>query len=320
MFKLKQARTDKRLTEEAVEWFVRLQDENCNDDDWTLFSEWIAQSESHAQAYEEAQTLWHSLDSLKSLEVPSLDKARRKPSSSLQTAAKISALSLLLAVSGGLYYEQQLEFTSYSSSANQRHAITLNDGSQIDMNANTRLKVKLSLLQREIHLEQGEALFNVSHEWFRSFAVQTGDLEILDIGTRFNVIQREKSVEVSVLEGEVQLNDDQNIEDVSIRAGYSRHYYADSSLSPVTRIKPKTVTAWTKGLLIFDHTPLKKVVAEIERYHQLKFVFANRLLENETLSGTFKVTDLNGFLLALKTMLPITIQHQDKQTIVLQNR
>lgn len=312
---------DKHLTEEAVEWFVRLQDENCDDNDWVLFSEWVAQSEAHSQAYEQVQTLWHSLDSLKTIDIPDLAKARRKPPPSrLQTITNVSALSLLLAVSAGLYYEQQLEFIHYSTSQNQRRTITLEDGSQIDMNANTRIKVKLSLLQRNIHLEHGEALFDVSHEWLRSFTVHTEKLEILDIGTRFNVLQRKKSVEVAVLEGEVQINDGQNIEDVSIRAGYSRHYYYDSSLSPVANIQPQVVTAWLGGNLIFDHTPLKKVVKEIERYHQIKFVFSDSVLAKETLSGTFKVADLSGFLLALKSMLPIEVQQQENQTIVLKNR
>jgi len=319
MLKLK-ADKNKRLTEEAIEWFVRLQDENCHENEWLLFSTWIAQSDAHAQAYEQAQTLWHSLDSLKSLDVPNLDKARRKPPTPLQTATKVSALSLLVAISGVVYYEQQLEFTPYSTAINQRRTITLDDGSQVDMNANTRIQVKLSLLQRKIHLEQGEALFNVGDEWLRPFSVHVAQLKIKDIGTRFNVIQRKKSIEISVLEGEVQLSDGGDINDVSIQAGYSRHYYNDSSLSPVASIKPQAVTAWTKGNLMFDHTPLKKVVAEIERYHQVKFIFADTVLENETLSGTFKAADLKGFLLALKTILPIVIRHENTQTIVLQNR
>lgn len=70
---------------------------------------------------------------------------------------------------------------------------------------------------------------------------------------------------------------------------------------------------------MFNHTPLIQVVAELERHHNLRFIFADATLENETLSGSFEATDLNPFLHAIEKILPVRTQRQ-KQTVVLSRR
>ncbi|MDO9214082.1 MAG: DUF4974 domain-containing protein [Methylococcales bacterium] len=68
---------------------------------------------------------------------------------------------------------------------------------------------------------------------------------------------------------------------------------------------------------MFKRAPLRQVTAELERYHPVKFVFANQELAHETLSGTFEANNLEPFLHAIETLLPVRAKHQGK-TIVLQ--
>ena len=68
------------------------------------------------------------------------------------------------------------------------------------------------------------------------------------------------------------------------------------------------LTAWVNGQLVFKRTPLREVMAELERYHPVQFTFADPKLAQETLSGTFNSDDIDPFLHALETILPVQAQ------------
>ena len=57
-----------------------------------------------------------------------------------------------------------------------------------------------------VHLECGKMLANVPH-WATGFTVRTKELEIIDLGTLFSVQANERSSDVFVLKGSVQVNE-----------------------------------------------------------------------------------------------------------------
>lgn len=301
---------------QAVTWFVRLQSEQCSEQDQQLFDDWLAKNPAHIAAYTKAEQLWGNFDTLKTLDIPALNAARQtKPSKSpLSTIASLLIASTLL---GLAYTEYSAETLTYTAKHGEHQHIVLADNSQIDLNTDTQLQVKISLLQRQVVLLHGEALFTVAHEPIRPFTVQADSLRIRDIGTRFNVHLKPESVAVAVLEGEVELDNEQTVSHESLSAGNQRVYTKTTGLSQSETITSDTVTAWLDGHLIFKHTPLREVTAELERYHSVKFVFANPELAQETLSGTFEANNLEPFLHGVETLLPIRIKQQGK-TILLQ--
>lgn len=306
-----------RQLKQAVTWFVRLQSDQCSQQDQQLFDLWLAKEPAHRAAYTKAEQLWSNFDDLKTLsDIPALTEARKaKPTKShLSTIASLLLITTLLA---GAYLEYSAETLSYTTAQGEHRHIVLADNSQIDLNTNTQLHVKISLLQRQVRLVQGEALFTVNHEPLRPFTVQANELRIRDIGTRFNVHLEPERVAVAVLDGEVELDDGQSVNHQSLLAGNQRVYTKNTGLSQSETVTSDTVTAWLNGHLVFKRTPLNQVTAELERYHPVKFVFANPELAQETLSGTFDAHKLKPFLHALETLLPIHVKIQGK-TILLQ--
>jgi transmembrane sensor len=90
-------------------------------------------------------------------------------------------------------------------------------------------------------------------------------------------------------------------------------------LQPIEKIQPAEQAAWVDGKLIFDHTPLSEVVAEMERHHPVHFKFADASLATQTLSGSFNLADLQPFLRAVEATLPVRVRRQ-KQVIELSRR
>lgn len=67
------------------------------------------------------------------------------------------------------------------------------------------------------------------------------------------------------------------------------------------------------GQLVFTQTPLRKVMAELERYHPVQLSFADPILAQETLGGTFNSDDIEPFLHALETILPVRAKRNGQQ-------
>lgn len=298
-------------------WFVELQSEHCDEKRRQRFQAWLAEHEAHQWAYQEAENLWSNMDNLKFGDVPGLESARQaRPHSGLHPA--LSALLLGAAMAGG-WQEYTAETLHYETAIGQRRGIELADGSHIELNAASRLSVRISPLRRRIELLEGEAQFSVAHGSLRPFTVDAGELHIRDIGTVFTVQKHRQNVSVSVVEGVVAVNDSHRWFGDDLKAGYRRQLDRDGRLQAPEQADVGQATAWIRGILAFDHTTLAEAAAELERHHAVRFVFADPDLPGQTLSGSFDSNDLDAFLKALEKMLPVRVR-RDENTIVLSRR
>jgi transmembrane sensor len=296
---------NEQLLEQALEWFFMLQSEDCTDEDRQRFNLWYRQSEENQAAYAHAECLWSDLDQIREEgDIPGLKSARRaRPR---RSAARMLGMSVLLLVSSALavagWMEHSAETITYSTRKGERQAVVLDDGTAVDLNTATRLHATISLLRRKIVLDQGEAIFDVRHESLRPFTVQAGDLAIRDIGTRFSARRHGDAVSVAVLQGAIEINGER------VEEGHQRNYLPDTGLSSIQPIDAEQVEAWKHGRLVFRKSPLRDVIAELERYHSVRIVFADPSLARQTLSGTFDIDDLELFLASVEKILPVQVQ------------
>ncbi|MBL8501441.1 MAG: FecR domain-containing protein [Nitrosomonas sp.] len=305
---------NEHLLKQALEWFFLLQSESCTDENRQQFNRWYHKNEANQAAYAHAERLWSDLNQLKEkTDIPGLKQARRTRSRrSSARALGLAAFILIASVLTSIgWMEYSAETVTYATRKGERRTVALSDGSSIDLNTATRLQVKISLLQRKITLDAGEAIFDVHHEWLRSFKVQAGNLTIHDIGTRFNVRLHNNAVSVAVLQGAVEINGERMDE------GYQRNYQAGKSLSHMQPIDVEHIEAWKHGRLIFRQSPLNEVVTELERYHSVRFLFADPVIAHETMSGTFDTNDLDLFLTSVEKILPVKVKHLPQEQIFL---
>ena len=83
----------------------------------------------------------------------------------------------------------------------------LADGSVVELNANSEVRVDLLPQQRRVALARGEAHFTVAHDTARPFIVSAQGVAVRAVGTAFNVRLASSSVEVLVTEGKVAVSD-----------------------------------------------------------------------------------------------------------------
>jgi transmembrane sensor len=92
---------------------------------------------------------------------------------------------------------------TFYTGTGQRSTVTLQDGSTVELNSRTRIRVAFNDERRLVTLLEGEAIFRVARNPVRPFVVQAGDREILAIGTAFDVRLESSVVRVTLLEGKV---------------------------------------------------------------------------------------------------------------------
>ncbi len=305
---------------QATTWFVALQSEHVAVEQRQQFEDWLAASAEHRRAFCEVEQVWGNLDTLKSQDLADLEHARFARPQLWRHGRQLLSGILLATALGGAWQEFSAPSATYQTGIGERRTLVLADGSRLEMNTATRLRSRMSWLHRDIELEHGEAVFEVAHERWRPFRVHAGNLHISDIGTLFNVRhQVADGTSVAVLEGEVEMRVGSRWLGEVLHAGFSRRLDAEGHWQSLEKIDAEPVWAWTRGQLLFDHTPLADVIKELERYHNLHFVLAEASLGRQTLSGRFDAADLQPFLQAVQSILPVRVQ-RGKDAIVLHKR
>jgi len=133
------------------------------------------------------------------------------------TAASI----LLVCAGGGVFaWHQIYRAPTYATDVGEQRSIVLADGSTIELNARSRVRIRFTEQERDIDLLQGQALFSVAKDHERPFIVRSDKTRVRAVGTQFDVYRRTTGTTVTVLEGRVAVLPTGS-EDFSLPASFS---------------------------------------------------------------------------------------------------
>jgi transmembrane sensor len=153
----------------------------------------------------------------------------------------------------------------YVTGPGERRTVTTADGSVLDIDGNTRLRLHGGG-GRQVELVSGSAYFTVRHDGARPFVVTAGRYTVQDVGTRFEVTAAPGRVSVAVAEGEVAVRDPGKAEVQSMRAGDRLDIWPARNLAERRQVDPASVASWRSGTLVYDNAPLSLVAADMARY------------------------------------------------------
>jgi transmembrane sensor len=292
---------------EASEWVVRMQAHDVTDDDRTRFQAWMGAHPCNAKAYAELCATWHEL--VKSgplvravyfgqvMNAASTPPAPRRRWAIIAMAAGVAAVIL-----GGAWdlYRQKQE-TGFQTAIGERASVSLPDGSSVDLNTNSRVRVDYGQRARVILLERGEAFFKVAHDTRRPFWVRAGDSWVRAVGTAFNVYLRPTGPEVTVSEGTVNVvsatsnepppSDTVIVSAASVTAGEQVAVQGRAKvIRELNSVQLNRLLAWRSSSLYFEDQPLGDVAGELMRYTTLKIDISDGSLRELPIGGTFQAS------------------------------
>jgi transmembrane sensor len=241
------------------------------------------------------------------------------------------------------WYETNLG-NLYTTGIGEQHRITLPDGSIVELNAQSQVRVRYAEHLRDVDLISGEALFHVTHNPARPFTVHTDRTNIRAIGTQFDVYRKATGTIVTVLEGTVAVEDGtrpdngsgvapptsepdagERSSSSSMRASAiprSLLTAGDQAIisgqAAVKQAEPnvQAATAWTQGHLVFHATPLEEVASEFNRYNPRQLVIRDPELASFKVTGIFSSTDPSSLILFLEARPGIVVTETDHDILV----
>lgn len=238
--------------------------------------------------------------------------------------AAAASVAVTLAVAGTVAWLQGYRVPTYETSVGEQRLITLHDGSTVELNSRSRLRVRFTEQERTVDLLEGQALFKVAKNPARPFIVHSGVTSARAVGTQFDVYRMPDRTVVTVLEGRVAVSNALHAPgspagQPAAATGTSEAstpvlLVAGEQISVTARViadpQPANVeaaTAWTQQKLIFSATPLREVVAEFNRYNRVRLVIDDHELDDFHVSGVFASTSAQSMLDFLQRRFDVVI-------------
>jgi transmembrane sensor len=330
----------------AAHWLSVLSDENCTDAERRQFLVWLRASSQHVDEYLRLsrlnahcarRELWPEVTiaelvaaakasgegNIAALEpTADLSSARRarKPMRWALAAATACVFVVAGLIAGRAQFAQWFS-PEYVTAVGEQRSITLEDGSVVELNSQSRLRTHFEKELRAIELLEGEAIFRVSKDPRRPFRVRTGATDIVAIGTAFNVNASEARTVVTVLEGRVRVNQREAAERSAARSAQAVSQFeldvGDQLIlgkeQPAIRISlrdTEKVTSWTDRRLIFEDTPLSAVAEEFARYSSRAIRIDDPKIGARKINGVFDATDPNSLVEFLSADASLTVRNE----------
>lgn len=317
--------------EQAALWAARLDGSVLSAADRTALDAWLAAAPAHRTALSaycqfsaDLEQQLPLLEGIKDGPVgipPALTTAQSRPWLRwplLAGAALSAAAAVALVIWLGRPATQS---ENIATPAAQRSSLTLADGTQVVLNAQTSLAVEFDGRERRVRLAAGEAFFTVRKDAARPFTVETPGGSVRVTGTQFNVrTEAAAPFEVTVLEGAVQAHP----------AGLNGGGTAPLALTAGDRLAAGAVTrlsdaaldhalAWRAGRIVFVDTALREALARFARYHGRGITAAPEVAEKH-IGGAYSLDDLDGFFAALETVLEVKVTRNLNGTVLVSAR
>ena len=288
------------LERQAWTWLRRLQSGDVRPWDARAFRRWLKSSPAHAAAFRAAREDWALMrpaagDLLRSdLETAATyerlhERGRMRRRVFLGAAAGAAAATVaMLHPPAGLWPSPAEWGADYRTATGEQRRVALGDDVSVTLNTRTSVRRRQERGLAGMELIAGEAAVDLGQD--AAFVVTAGSGRSVAVGARFEVRNLYGKVCVTCLEGAVRV---EHPSGMRLLAARRQAVYDDMSLGASTPIDPSILSAWRKGRLVFEQTPLAQVVDEINRYRPGRVVLMNDTAARQPVSGSFDIAMLD---------------------------
>jgi transmembrane sensor len=215
----------------------------------------------------------------------------------------------------------------YATALGEQRMVKLEDGSIVHLNTRSRISVHFLDSQREVRLEQGEALFQVERDPARPFIVRSGSTTVRAVGTAFNVYRRGSEVQVTVVEGRAQVSAMPRARTTArdntpaatlptLLAAGEAAVVAEDHISKTTAGAVSRAVAWRERRLVFKDTPLGEVASEFNRYNKSQMRIEGEALQARAITGVFSADHPQSLILYLSEFGSLQVSPEGEDWVV----
>lgn len=158
--------------------------------------------------------------------------------------------------------------------ASQRIQLTLQDGTEVWLNAQTRLTYPTVFSEKERRVTvEGEAFFKVAKDESKPFIVTSNHAEIKVLGTEFNLYSypEENESKISLVEGSLQVElSDSDIKKVTLKP--NEEACIQNGRMEISSIPDADYFLWRDGIYSFTDEKLGEIFKKLELYYDIDII------------------------------------------------
>jgi transmembrane sensor len=353
-----------KTKEEAAAWVLRLESGDVPRAERDAFVEWLRESPLHVAEMLRLTNVHDALAGFDGWAEADLQGADAEPivvslsggataerpdgffphahsRSRLRTLGAAMACVVVLGV-GGIALRARLGDNVISTERGERRAVALSDGSMVQIDPDTELRVHFDKSSREILLNRGRALFRVAKNPARPFSVRAEKTVVRAIGTLFGVERSQTGVRVTVSEGKVAVTNlapsplqptvsppaslavtqeaarpQRQPAEVFLTANQQITMKETGSAEVVHTVDSERELAWARGQLVFEKETVAAVVKDFNRYNQMQLHVVDAALAGQLVSGVFDASDPESFIAFLRSTANIRVSRSDGAAVEL---
>jgi transmembrane sensor len=213
-------------------------------------------------------------------------------------AAGVAAALAVIAVASWQLHSKR----TFSTAIGESRTVELEDGSKIELNTASQVRIAFTDELRDVQLLRGEALFKVRHDARRPFRVLAGPSVIQAVGTEFNVNRRPLGILVAVIEGKVRVYtrsaDGSRLAPLPrtarreiLVAGEQARLSERGQIHEREQIEETNALAWRQRRLVFRDDALADIAAEFNRYNSTLQIAVEGAAQRKRYGGIFDADD-----------------------------
>lgn len=212
--------------------------------------------------------------------------------------------------------QTQSKSQTITTPAGERVALVLADGSKVYLTSNSYLQYPTSFTgdTREVTLK-GRAYFEVQKSDI-PFIVKTSDMDVLVLGTSFDVESRESCQNSSVIlvEGSVKVHT--NGESYLIKPDEQLKMDRSSKNTIVNSVDSKLLTMWKDGVLVVHGQNFEELVESLSSWYGVKIINRSSVSIDERFNGRFDREDIEAAMKAISISANIKYRVESGNLII----
>lgn len=303
------------MWEAALDWLLR------EPSDPQALQAWLDAAPEHAQAYRKAQKVWGLSGQVMNrptfdcpLPPPAVAScSRRRGLRRWLLASAVAACAVLLVLP-----DWQGLGADYHSPRGEHRAVTLADGSVVELDSGSAIDVHFSADKRQVILLRGQAFFSVVAQPGRVFQVQAKGIDVTVTGTAFAVELAPQAIEVSVARGSVNVADTRQggtaLE--PLKPGQRLSFARAGQGGVRTQVPVEQIAAWRRWQLLAIDQPLSAIVERLREYQPGLILLDDPVLGQRTITAALDLRSPREALQAaiaplggqLKQLAPYVLQ------------
>ena len=345
---------NQQIYEEASEWFVRMRDGENDPSVQGALMDWLRRSPEHVSAYLDIAAIWMGAKDLEAdsdLDLATRIAAARADRGVTELAPGKRPMSrrylnarALLAIAASVFIVcvavlatwWQYGRDVYSTELGEQRSIALADGSTVELNSQSRVRVRFDNRQRRIELLKGQALFHVTKDPVRPFLVSADGTTVRAVGTVFDVYRKDVGAVITVVEGIVVVEHNEKAGSaptsavppgrphergehpfVAIRLAAGRQAIVKPEAGvEASAVNVAAAIAWTRRELVFEFTPLVEAAEEFNRYNARKLVIEGEPLRALEVSAIFRSTDPRSLVRFVQAIPGVQVRESNDEIVI----